>query len=201
MARSAFWAVVVAFVAWGLLESPAAPISFLGAVPMLWYLRRQLLGPNGLTLATAFGLRPHAGSAAVGVATLMLIALEQLVQFLPAGGHWVQYTLEPLLHAPLLDCAAMALDAVVFAPVFEEIACRGVLYTSLRARLSVWPAALLSGALFAAPHMYSPTTMLAMTAGAALAAYAYERSRSLWPAILAHAFNNALAVAGSLAWR
>ncbi|MEX2505262.1 MAG: CPBP family intramembrane glutamic endopeptidase, partial [Egicoccus sp.] len=43
--------------------------------------------------------------------------------------------------------------AVVMAPILEEIAFRGVLFQSLRRRVGMWPAAVLSGLIFAAVHV------------------------------------------------
>jgi membrane protease YdiL (CAAX protease family) len=45
------------------------------------------------------------------------------------------------------------LVATALAGISEELACRGVLYQGLRSRLSVWPAILLSTALFGAGHL------------------------------------------------
>ena len=45
------------------------------------------------------------------------------------------------------------LVATALASVSEELACRGMLYQGLRSRLSVWPAILLSTALFGAGHL------------------------------------------------
>ena len=47
--------------------------------------------------------------------------------------------------------AAGTIDGVVWAPIFEELAFRGLLYPTLRLRLPPWLAALLSAALFGGP--------------------------------------------------
>jgi membrane protease YdiL (CAAX protease family) len=172
---------------------------------MLFFLRRGLLWPRGMTLTEAFGLRLHAGGRALVLVSLMLIGLEQglglalSALFDAAGfkGHWVESIHEPLLDAAPVEAAMIGMDGVVWAPLFEEIACRGMIYTTLRARFAPWPAATGSAALFAVPHLYSLPATLVLFAGAVIAALVYERTRSLWPAILAHAVNNAFAFGGT----
>ena len=93
------------------------------------------------------------------------------------------------------------IDAVILAPVFEEIACRGLLYTSLRTRFGPWTSAMGSAALFTLPHMYSPLVALGLFLGAVASAVVYERTRSLLPCIIAHAVNNALALGALLVYR
>lgn len=54
---------------------------------------------------------------------------------------------------PPLGAVFPILVGTALAGVSEELACRGVLYQGLRSRLSVWPALLLSTALFGAGHL------------------------------------------------
>jgi uncharacterized protein len=93
------------------------------------------------------------------------------------------------------------IDAVILAPVFEEIACRGLIYTSLRTRLDPWNSALVSAVLFTLPHMYSPIVAMGLFLGAVASAVVYERTRSLLPCIVAHAVNNALVFGALLIYR
>ncbi len=55
------------------------------------------------------------------------------------------------------------------------------------------PAAALTGALFAAAHLYSLAGFLAVCWSGFLWSLAYEKSRSLIPGMLSHAIANALA--------
>jgi membrane protease YdiL (CAAX protease family) len=88
--------------------------------------------------------------------------------------------------------------AVLGAPLFEEIALRGLVYTSLRTRFGPWSSAVVSAALFSLLHVYSPLSALILFIGAVASALVYERTRSLLPCIIAHWLNNAVVSAVSL---
>lgn len=81
---------------------------------------------------------------------------------------------------------------VVFAPVFEELICRGVVLESLRARYGVMTAWLVSSLFFAVLHLQLQMALNAFFVGLVLA-FLYIRTDSLWITILLHAFNNAIA--------
>jgi len=93
--------------------------------------------------------------------------------------------------------ATLAVAAiVVLAPVAEELFFRGVLFAGLRSRLSVWPAAIISGVLFGGLHAVSgPTSAIPLALLGVLLALLYQRSGSIWPCIFIHALNNGVAVA------
>jgi len=90
------------------------------------------------------------------------------------------------------------LMAVLGAPLFEELAFRGIIYTSLRTRFGPWLSAVVSAAIFTLLHVYSPIGMLMLFTSAVASALFYERTRSLLPCIIAHAVNNLLVVSTSL---
>jgi membrane protease YdiL (CAAX protease family) len=89
-------------------------------------------------------------------------------------------------------------DAVVWAPVVEEITFRGLLFATLRTRMGLLPAAALSAAVFALPHDYGVGGSLSVFWSGLIWAVAYERTKSLLPGILAHAANNAISTAWAL---
>lgn len=89
------------------------------------------------------------------------------------------------------------LMAVVAAPLFEEFLCRGIVLESLRPRYGVVAAWLVSSIFFAVIHFHPALVVNAFIIGLILA-YIYIRSSSLYPGIVLHAFNNALALL--LAW-
>lgn len=206
LVRAAFWGGLVglvAYFAWeetGLGGSPPLG-TLLASLPMLWVLRRVLLGPRGLNLGRAFGLRLTAGPGALVVVTLVLVAVEQLCSLgagllaaaLGVESHWTESLAEEIVWGAAPLAAASLVDGVVWAPLFEEIAFRGLLYTTLRTRLPALGAAALSAGLFSGLHFYSLAGFLALFGAALVAALVYERSRSLLPCILAHVFNNVLA--------
>jgi membrane protease YdiL (CAAX protease family) len=82
----------------------------------------------------------------------------------------------------------------LLAPVAEELFFRGAIYGSLRARLPVWSAVLLSALLFGLAHFDSPGVAVSSVVLGAVAALMYERTRSIWACIALHALNNSVAI-------
>ena len=82
-------------------------------------------------------------------------------------------------------------QVIVMGPIVEETLFRGLLFRGLRGYWTFWPAALASGIWFGALHLSASGFPLHVVGGV-LYAWAYERSGSLWPPILAHAFINAV---------
>jgi membrane protease YdiL (CAAX protease family) len=100
----------------------------------------------------------------------------------------------------------LALVAVVLAPVTEELVFRGLLLRSFLRRMSFWPAALLSTALFAGFHAYQvrtlagAVTLVLSIAVLGLAGCLLTRvTGRLAPGMLVHAAFNALALAVAVA--
>jgi membrane protease YdiL (CAAX protease family) len=75
----------------------------------------------------------------------------------------------------------------------EEIFFRGFVFAGLRERYGWQRAALISSALFGVIH-FTPTAIMPIFILGCVFAYLYQRSGSIWPAILMHAFSNALAL-------
>jgi len=190
---------------------PRTPVTtvamgLLGGVPMLWWVRRYLHA-RGETVREAFGLRVPQGQALriVGWAIVLLgisMAGESLLSMgltaLGVTSHWADGFLEEFLWGSPATVAAGTIDGVVWAPIFEELAFRGLLYPTLRLRLPSWPAALLSAALFGVAHGYGPQGFAAVTWSGMIWALGYERTRSLLPGMLAHAASNLMATTGFL---
>ncbi|WP_418981909.1 lysostaphin resistance A-like protein [Alistipes sp.] len=108
------------------------------------------------------------------------IVIEPLLTFLPAPpdqlgrGVWA------------------ALTAIVFAPVFEETICRGVVLGSVRAKWGVVAAWLLSSLFFGVLHLQPLLVINAFFIGLILG-FIYLATGSLWASIILHAVNNAMA--------
>jgi membrane protease YdiL (CAAX protease family) len=103
---------------------------------------------------------------------------------------------------PWLGALLMFLLVAGAVPFFEEVLFRGVLFTWLHSRLGLWPAVLLSSALFGLAHLRTgPATAAATGAGGVILALAFYGSGSLWAAILIHAVNNGLKVGFLYAFR
>jgi CAAX protease family protein len=90
---------------------------------------------------------------------------------------------------------AAVMAIVVLAPVAEEIFFRGFFFAGLRTKWSLWPSALLSGAIFGLVHAPTGPTAAIPLAGLGVGlAWLYNKTGSIWPCMLAHFLNNALAI-------
>jgi membrane protease YdiL (CAAX protease family)/uncharacterized RDD family membrane protein YckC len=98
------------------------------------------------------------------------------------------------------DNVLIAIVAVVLiaglAPIAEEMFFRGFVFSGLRSRMTLWPAALISGLVFGLVHAPTGiTTVIPLAVLGVALAWLYDKTGSLWPPILAHAINNGLALA------
>lgn len=90
--------------------------------------------------------------------------------------------------------AVAFVSAVIVSPVYEEIFYRGFVYRWLRTRTGCGWAIVLSALIHTVSHW--PTTSvfpLAVVTGFVLA-WAYEQTRSIWPAIIVHGLVNLTAL-------
>jgi membrane protease YdiL (CAAX protease family) len=169
-------------------------------VPLLLLVWRALLAPAGLGFVAAFGLRPRpdgwrpwlvAAAMLAGAGIVIDFGLGALGERLGLGSHWSEWFDRELAWGSPAAVAVTLLGSVVFAPVFEELIFRGLLYGTLRARLA-WPAAALGSALvFALAHGYGAAGFLSVFLSGVLWAWVYERTGSLLPSMAAHVVNNA----------
>lgn len=84
------------------------------------------------------------------------------------------------------------LSLVVFAPVFEELICRGVVLGSLRDKFGVTTAWLVSSLFFGVLHG-QPVQVISATVIGLVLGYVYLATDSLWSVMILHALNNAVA--------
>lgn len=87
-----------------------------------------------------------------------------------------------------------ALTLIVFAPLFEEVICRGVVLGSVRAKYGVMAAWLSSSLFFAVLHLQPLLVVNALIIGLILG-FIYIATGSLWASVVLHAVNNAVAYA------
>jgi uncharacterized protein len=187
-----------------LLAAVTMPLMY---APLLWLARRRLFLPAGVGLTRGLGWLPAPGGRRalfwttgllVGMGTAIDLAVGLLSEATGMSSHWTEWFDEDLAWGRPLVAGASLLGTVVFAPVFEEIVFRGLLYATLRRRLS-WPlAAALSAAIFALAHGYGAAGFGSVFASGLLWAIAYERTGSLLPNTAAHVLNNVAAAVGVL---
>lgn len=181
--------------------------SALALLALVAWARRHLAAPRPLAALGLGRAGPARAAPLVGFTLVVLavhevgaIAIERAFDALGASPHWSEGVLEELLYLPGLQAAVFTVDLAGAAPVFEEALFRGLVYASLRARLGVAAALAASTAVFALPHGYSPSGLADVLWSGAVWGFAYERSRSLWPCVAGHVFNNALVAASQLLW-
>jgi membrane protease YdiL (CAAX protease family) len=90
----------------------------------------------------------------------------------------------------------------VAAPIGEEVLFRGYMFTALRNWRGTLPAAVITGLLFGAVHVLSAPVLdlfplAALGFGLCLL---YRHTGSLYPAIVAHVLNNAIAFTALAGW-
>jgi membrane protease YdiL (CAAX protease family) len=141
--------------------------------------------------------RPRFFAAAIAIgatAWYLNLWIETLLDRALPLPHQEAHSLEVLVERPPI-ASALALFALLPAAC-EELVFRGVLARALGRRWSLLAAAAVSALVFSAYHLSVIQAVPTLTLGLALAVIAI-RADSAVPAMLAHATNNALAVAMS----
>lgn len=139
-------------------------------------------------------LRPAAMAIAVGLG--IIIAVNILYSALITAFHWNIQTnsdsLSRMAQTMPLTLIGYLAAAVLIAPICEEIFFRGFVFGGLLRGMSLWPAALVSAALFGIAHVDAGSFPVLVVIGVVLA-YVRWRFGSLLPGIALHACNNAIA--------
>ena len=171
------------------------------SIPMLYLIHRHLLKPRNLSIKKAFGFSVwQPGLRQFFMITLALLAMDMLGLLLIGwgtwklglGSHWAQGVQERLVFGPQETVIWSTINIVLWTPIMEEIGFRGLLYTTLRSRLTPTVAIVVSACLFSALHLKSLAGFLSIFWSGLLLAYAYERYHSLLPGIVMHSAGNLL---------
>jgi membrane protease YdiL (CAAX protease family) len=171
------------------------PLASLPLVPLaMWVARRsernpfELLGltfsPGRLGRLFVFAL------AATVLASLGNAALSVLLSTSADPDLWANPLLDLLINGDDATRRGLTLQAGLWAPIFEELAYRGVLFAGLRSRLPFLPAALASSLVFGLAHGYGMPGNLQIVWVGFVLCWSYERTRSLLPGILIHSLFN-----------
>lgn len=182
-------------------SSVSALVIPLANLPLLILAYVHLLKPAGLSFWSGFGLRITSGNyGRLACIIVSMIAaglwgewvLGKAAELLNLTNHWTEWFDPNLVWASPSKLTVSVLEYVIFAPIFEEIAFRGLLYATLRRRLTFLPAAIISTSIFALAHGYSLIGFISVFWSGFLWAWIYERTGSLIPGMVAHAINNLL---------
>lgn len=169
---------------WGLTVFVMYVVQMTSMLALTVGYRRLRRGPHIIARFSARGLNPLLLLWGIVVMLACSVVLEPLLQLL-------DFDFWPM---PEVGRGVWALLAsVVAAPLFEELLCRGVVLESLLARYGVRTAWFGSALFFAVIHLQPVQGINAFVLGL-LFGYLYLQTRSLWPSLLLHAFNNVLAL-------
>lgn len=200
--------VIIGFILLGMEEGPSRLVMVpLINFPLLWLAHHHLFRPNGFGFADSLGLRPIPGRwgpmvlavavlAGAGLVVDWVIAL--IAEPLGLSLHWTEWFDPELVWGGGVEMGLTLLEYLLFAPIFEELVFRGILFGTLRRRFSFFPAAVISASVFALAHGYGLLGLISVCASGVIWAWGYERTRSLLPGVLAHFLNNMLVCSGLL---
>jgi membrane protease YdiL (CAAX protease family) len=198
--------VVALLLPLGILAQARAPLAGLVWTEIFVFLLPAVLLAHGLGLAPRPWLRLRAApapavlfGAVVGLAGWFLgSALYGAARAL-APAHLVRaLDLSRLFEGPLTEQLAFAAAAGIVAPLCEEVAFRGHLAAAFHARHRPAFAIGVTALLFALLHLDPIRAPALLLLGATYGWLAW-RTGSIWPAVAAHATNNATAAAIALA--
>jgi membrane protease YdiL (CAAX protease family) len=174
------------------------------AVALLWF--RHWRNGNA-SFRSFFGLPQHraqlgqlllATFATFGVSWLALSWIPYGFELAGVESDWAETVDEVILVWPWYAQFFHLLDGVVWGPCAEEILFRGLLFGALRARFSMWPAALFSALPFGLYHFYGLVGSISVTLFGVVCAIAREKTGSLLPCIAVHILTNFLILGGDV---
>lgn len=184
-------------------DSPLIRLSSipLASLPLLVLTRQYLLAPHGIGFITGFGLRLlPTGKGRLATAVFAVLAagligewgMGLIAEKWGLSSHWTEWFDADLVWGEAPVVVVSLLEFVVLAPLFEELAFRGLLFGTLRRRFNWATSAGLSAGIFAIAHGYGVLGFISVFWSGLLWAWIYEKTGSLLPSMLAHAANNLL---------
>ena len=160
-----------------------------------------LLLPTNLTAVQALGLRISMKDGTRFLEIVLVLWAAGLfgswgIGLIAGAGqqsfHWSEWFDQNLVWGTTFEVMVTVFEYGVLAPFFEEVIFRGVLFASLRRRFRWEVSALLSALAFSVVHGYGLVGFLTVLWSGLLWAWAYEKTGSLWPGVVAHGINNFL---------
>lgn len=186
------------------LETVLTSLALYGAICIL------LLGfllTRGINPIDAFGLRWRSWKSewiCIPVSLILAFPFIYLAQGIAYQISGPQTNPQPIVTFLLenpgwRDRLAVALVAIIAAPVTEELIFRGCLYGVCRRFAGRWAGMFFSSVVFALIHGHLPSLPGLLILAIALT-LVYERTGSLWAAIGLHALFNGLTVLAAILW-
>ncbi|UCE63280.1 MAG: CPBP family intramembrane metalloprotease [Nitrospirota bacterium] len=170
-----------------------------GPILILTYF--HLLLPKDVTVVHAFGLRVAPGRIhRILPVIFVLFAAGLIGDWMITVGvgsshgsyHWTEWFDQSLVWGTPTDVAVTLVEYSIIAPMFEEVIFRGVLFATFRRRFGWGISAVFSALIFSLVHGYGLVGLLTVFWSGVLWAWAYEKTGSLWPGMIAHGVNNLL---------
>ena len=126
------------------------------------------------------------------VKPMMLVCMAAVILVKFAAGLQIrtQTAVEQVMSYPDASFGAVAVGVVFAVPILEEISFRTFFYGSLRRRVGIPAAALVSGLVFALLHM-SPDQLPALAVLGVVLALVYEKTQTIVAPIFLHMLVNA----------
>lgn len=173
-------------------------------IPILGLAYYYLWQPNGLSLRQAVGLKiVEGGWLRVTWFALTLFTLGVgggwvigfFAQNFETSLHWTDWFDPTMIQGTAWDLLPPLLSYTILAPLFEELVFRGVLYSTLRRYWNAPIAMVVSALIFSLAHGYGTFGLITIFWSGLLWAWAYEKTGSILPGMVAHALNNSLVCA------
>ncbi|WP_330949623.1 CPBP family intramembrane glutamic endopeptidase [Virgibacillus sp. MG-45] len=124
------------------------------------------------------------------VGALLIVVLTSLIEY-----GWENRKTEAIQQNVTFFSFLIAfISAAVVSPIYEEIFYRGFLYRWLRTRIGFNGAILFSSIIFTTAHIPTYNTMPVNFFSGIIFALAYERTNSIWPAVIIHGLTNGIMV-------
>lgn len=149
---------------------------------------KKLFGGNIINAAL---LGTGACCAGKALITLFYWLAYAIFQHIPSTNNVVSDQIASVAMNPdAVKLVLLLMMASVFAPLGEELAFRGLLYTSINRKFGVLAGIIVSSAIFAAYHMDPGSFMGLFAIGVGLA-FLFTRTKSLLPSVFMHGMWNA----------
>lgn len=188
-----FYSGVTSFLFLGLKLDALIATALAAAIcaPLFYSIYRRDQRNRGISSAISLKLRGCFFHILVFGAALCVCGNEIIALLGLAHNSQTYEEVKNVLYAPPVPVQILASGFLI--PVTEELIFRGLCFSPLRDRLSFWPAAVLSAALFGIYHGNLPQGVYAFLIGMAVA-WLYEVSKTLLAPCLLHMSANLLSL-------